>query len=77
MKGLVMRKEFEMTDEQLKKLLDAGKPVPYMIIGGILPTSPQENANAAWSYLGLELGFEHMTVKPSPKGDKFFTAEVR
>ena len=71
-----MRKQFEMNDEQLKQLLDACKPVPYMVVGGVQPRSPQENANDAWCSLGKEMGFNGMTVEPLPhKGDKFFTAQ--
>ena len=73
-----MRKNYEMTDKQLAQLLDACKPVPYMIIGGVEPKSPQENANAAWKRLGDELGFDHMSVQPvSGMGMKFFTAEEK
>ena len=73
-----MRKQYEMTDWQLAQLLDACKPVPYMIIGGVEPRSPQENANAAWKRLGEELGFNHMSVQPvAGKGMKFFTAEEK
>lgn len=70
-----MRTEYEMTEAQLAALLEACKPVPYMVIGGVHPRSPQENANDAWKRLGAELGFDHMTVKPNGKGDRFFTAE--
>jgi len=71
------RKEFTMTKEQCEKLLDACKPVPYMVFGGIEPRSPQENANAAWAELGLELGFDAMSVRPvAGKGMEVFTAEV-
>lgn len=59
-----MRKEFTMTKEQCEKLLDACKPVPYMVFGGREPRSPQENANDAWCALGREMGFDGMTVKP-------------
>ena len=72
------RKEYEMTDAQMAKLMEASKPVPYMVIGGHLPTSPQENANRAWQYLGDELGFDVMTVKPvHGKANTFFTAEEK
>lgn len=71
-----MRKEFEMTAEQEAKLLEACKPVPYMVIGGMEPRSPQENANDAWRGLGREMGFDGMSVEPSHKGQRFFTAEV-
>jgi len=72
-----MRKEFEMTNEQLEKLLDACQPVPYIVAGGIEPLSPQENANRAWEALGEEMGFEYMSVEPIEDKDlNFFTAEV-
>ena len=71
-----MRKEFEMTKNQLDELMKACKPVPYMIIGGRKPSSPQENANRAWEKLGNEMGFKHMTVQPvRGKGAAYFTAE--
>lgn len=43
-----MRKEFKLTAKQYKSLIDACKAVPYMVFGGVEPTSPQENANSAW-----------------------------
>lgn len=69
------RKEFEMTATDLAVLLKAMQPVPYMIVGGMAPTSLQENANAAWARLGAKMGFDPMTVRPNGKGDRFFTAE--
>lgn len=69
-------KEYKMTSEQYDKLIAACKPVPYLIIGGVEPRSPQENANRAWKALGEEMGFDHMTVRPvSGKSVKYFTAE--
>jgi len=73
-----MRKEFEITQQQLDFLLDASKPTPVMYLSGGRPlgSSQQENANHAWESLGKELGFKHMTVQPVPsKGQRFFTAE--
>lgn len=74
-----MRREFEMTQAQLDKILDACKPTPVMFLSGGVPmgSSQQENANAAWAALGDEMGFEHMTVQPSGRGDRFFTAEEK
>ncbi len=71
-----MRKEFEMTEAQEKTLLEACKPTPAMFLSGGQPMfgTPQENANRAWSALGAELGFDGMTVEPSNKGQRFFTA---
>lgn len=64
--------EYELTEEQLQKLLDASKPT--VVIRGF-PT-PQENANRAWEALGHELGFKHLTVQPIPGRDmRYFQAE--
>jgi hypothetical protein len=66
--------KFTMTQAQHDKLMDACKPVPYLIIGGVAPRSQQENANDAWQALGKEMGFRHMTVKPGD-GKYVFYAE--
>lgn len=66
--------EYEMTQTDLDAILDACKPVSYMVMGGMAPRSQQENANAAWAALGEKMGFDYMTVRPSSKGDRFFTA---
>ncbi len=72
-----MRREFEITQEQLEKLMEASKPVRYIVFGGMEPSSPQENANAAWDDLGTEMGFDYMTVLPvRGKCNRFFTAEA-
>jgi hypothetical protein len=74
-----MRKEYEMTDQQLEQILDACKPVPVMFLSGGDPMfrSAQENANDAWAALGRELKFKPMTVRPIyGKGQRFFTAEA-
>lgn len=71
------RREFEMSEDQLEKLLDASKPVPAMFLSGGRPMlgTPQENANTAWQLLGQELGFRWDTVQPCPgKGQRFFMA---
>jgi len=70
------RIEYEMTESDLKKLLEACKPTPCMYLSGgtLMGSSPQENANAAWDELGKKMGFESMTVQPSSKGERFFTA---
>ena len=64
-----------MTQKDLDKILNACQPVVCIMVGGVAPRSPQENANAAWKELGQRMGFDHMTVKPSNKGDRFFVAK--
>lgn len=72
----MVRKRFEMTTEDHAKLIEASRPVPYMVIGGCEPRSPQENANAAWESLGRRMGFDYMTVEPIPgESQMAFTAE--
>lgn len=73
----MIRQEFELTEEQFAKLLDASKPTPAMTDshGNYLFGTPQENANRAWAALGTELGFDYMTVRPvSGKSNRYFTA---
>ena len=70
------RTSYEMSEASLNKLLKAMQPVPYIIVGGVPPTSQQENANAAWTALGREMGFDPMTVRPDGQGNRYFTAEA-
>lgn len=75
METLYPRTEYEMTEAQERALLDACKPVAAMMIGGVGPSSPQENANRAWAALGAEMGFQPETVRPvQGKGQRFFSA---
>lgn len=70
------RREFEMTEDDYNGLIEACKPVPAMYLSGGAPMfgTPQDNANAAWGRLGERMGFDGMSVEPSPKGGRFFTA---
>lgn len=68
------RQRFEMTEADLKQVLEACKPVPYMVFGGVEPRSPQQNANDAWAELGSRMGFDSTTVEPTGEGDRVFTA---
>ncbi len=72
-----MRKEFEMSQEQFDKILEASRSVPAIALHCGPISSPQENANLAWKSLGVEMGFDGMTVQPTGKGNLFFTAEPR
>lgn len=71
------RREYEMTEADLAKLLEAGKPVAVMYLSGGIPMheSPQVKANRAWQSLGHKMGFNYLSVKASDKGQRFFTAE--
>lgn len=69
------RTEYEMSEADLKSILDACRAVPVMMVGGYAPSSTQENANRAWAALGEKMGFDSMSVQPiHGKGNRFFTA---
>lgn len=63
-----------MTVTDLAKILDASKPVPMIMLQCGEPSNPQENANRCWAELGERMGFDYMTVRPTGRGDRFFTA---
>lgn len=72
------RKEFEMTEDEHATLLEACRPMPYMVFGGMEPPTTQEMANHAWESLGRSRGFEWRTVEAVPgKSNYFFTAVVK
>ena len=71
------RTEYEISEKELKEILEASKPTPviYGNGGSVIGGSQQENANNAWKKLGEKLGFDYMTVRPiNGKGNRFFTA---
>lgn len=69
------RTNYEMTEADLEHLLNACKPVPYMVIGNSMPSGPQENANRAWAALGEKMGFDWLTVEPrSGLNARYFSA---
>lgn len=74
-----MRKEFELSQEDLDSLLDVGKPTPVMYLSGgqLIGGTPQENANSAWRRMGEKYGFVWDTAQPiDGKSQRFITAEA-
>lgn len=70
-----MRKNYEMTKEQLAAIMKACQPVPLIALQCGMPPSAQEMANIAWQSLGKEMGFDSMTVEPLwDQGERFFSA---
>lgn len=71
------RKEYEMTQEDLNKILEACKPTSGKCGSCSMEflSSPQENSDRAWAQLGKRFGFDFMTVQPIPgKGQRYFSA---
>jgi hypothetical protein len=68
------RTNYEMTETQETRLLDAMRSTPAIMVGGMTGRSQQERANDAWAELGKEMGFDHMTVQPrNGYGQRHFT----
>ena len=71
-----MKREFEMSQEDYDKLIQACKPVPLIALNCGPVFSQRENVNAAWIELGKKMGFAGLTAEPIPgKGTRFFMAE--
>jgi len=69
-------KDFEMTRAQMNDLLMAGALITVEERQAGLPWNIQERINAAWERLGISMGFNCKTARPTiGKGDRFFTAE--
>lgn len=72
-----MRKEYELSQEDLDTLLDASKPVPVMYLSGGQPMfgTPQQNVNRVWKEIGQKYRFFWNTAQPiAGKGQRFITA---
>lgn len=68
------RTNYEMTAADLETLLSAMKPLPAIMLQCGPAASVQERANAAWAALGKRMNFDPMTVQPTGRGDRFFSA---
>ena len=69
-------KEFKMSKEDHKKILEASKPVSAIDGEKKLPSS-QANANRIWEELGKKMGFKPFTAKPiDGKSNRHFSAET-
>lgn len=69
-----MRQNYEMTEDDLDKLLVACQPVPMIALQCGAPRSKYENVNAAWVELGKRMHFDPATVLPTGKGYRLFSA---
>ena len=74
MKTHKARKNYEMTQADLDVLLKASRPVSAIALHCGPLGSVRESVNDAWKALGEKMGFDHMTARPSGRGDRFFTA---
>lgn len=71
------RVEFRMSEADFGEMIKAitrARLTPVIAIQCGMPRSPQEVANDEWCALGKRLGFDGMSVEPSGKGPRIFTA---
>lgn len=61
---------YRLTDEELKELLEASKPVPYMVIGGREPRSPRENVMDVWKKIAKDKGCDVDSIDSAGTGDQ-------
>jgi poly-gamma-glutamate capsule biosynthesis protein CapA/YwtB (metallophosphatase superfamily) len=67
-----------MTDEEFNDLVEACKPVPYMVIGGIVPESPTDKAMRVWDSVAKRVGCVQSSIAPANTGDDHdFMAEPK
>lgn len=66
---------YRMTDEELSQLMEASKPVPYMVIGGYEPKPPSYNAMMVWEKIAARVGCDVHSIDAASTGDNHdFTA---
>ena len=70
-----MKKEFQMSDDELRQLAEiASQPVMFMS-GGVLLFDHQQQANRVWKQMGDKYGFIWDTGESIPgKPARFFKA---
>ena len=56
-------KVYELTEEEFKELMNAAKPVPYMIVGGRAPSSPYEMSKAIWYRVAQRVNCDVETIE--------------
>lgn len=62
--------KYRLTDEELNHLLEASKPVPYMVFGGVEPRSPQDNVMDVWKQVANRVGCDVGSIEGAGTGDQ-------
>jgi len=68
--------EFTLTEDEMQSVLDASKPVPYLVIGGIPPRSQQEQANSAWQKIAEAHSVKWDTIRPINEATRLMSGEA-
>ena len=68
------RHAYRMAEDEYSGLLKASESVPYIVVGGMGPISPQERANTWWQGLAKTHHFIWDSVRPHGSDPRSFTA---
>lgn len=60
---------YRLTDEELNELLEASKPAPYMVFGGVEPRSPRQKAMDVWRKVATRVGCDVGSIESAGTGD--------
>lgn len=65
---------YQLTDDEYNELLEASKPVPYMVFNGTVPEGPVEKSERIWRRIAERVGCDWRTIGAGPT-EKQFCAE--
>ena len=60
---------YRLTDEEFNRLMEASKPVPYMVIGGVEPESPYDKAKRVWLDVASRVHCDIDSIGPANTGN--------
>lgn len=69
-------KRYQLTDQEFEELMDASKPVPYLVFGGVPPDSPREKAERIWRRIAQRVGCKWESIKAGDSEKEFIAEEV-
>jgi hypothetical protein len=69
-------KQYRMTDEEYKDVMEASQPVPYIVVGGIEPRSSYDRVMPVWRRIAARVGCVVDSIEVAGTGDNHdFMAE--
>lgn len=69
-----MKELYTLQEDEFVELVEASKPVPYLIAGGMSPPSQYDNAMRVWGKVAARVGCKLQTIAPGTS-DRTFYAE--
>jgi hypothetical protein len=69
-----VRRDYRLSDADYDRLIEASKPVMYLVANGSEPTSPRDAALRIWREIADREGFDVDSVKQGSDGNGHFTA---